>query len=99
MDSAIQPLMDQGRAMKTMPCQLPESSPGFLLLCKVTDENPAPHSVSFAHTLVPIMTTTAMTATMPSAMAASATSIIASGPAIPPEVTSSHEEGQHNAHQ
>jgi len=46
-DISVRTLMHQRGAAKALPCQLPESFPGFILFCEVTNENTNAHYVSF----------------------------------------------------
>jgi hypothetical protein len=39
--------MHQGGAAKALPGQFPESSPGFIVLCEVTNEGANVHYLSF----------------------------------------------------
>jgi hypothetical protein len=41
--------MHQGGAMEAFLRQFPESPPGFILFCEVTNENANTHYLSFTH--------------------------------------------------
>jgi hypothetical protein len=46
---SVRILMHQGGATEAFLRQLPESYPGFILFCEVTDENANIHYLSFTH--------------------------------------------------
>ena len=52
MNISVRTLMHQGGAAEALPRQFPESSPGFILFCEVTNENAKAHDVSFTHYVV-----------------------------------------------
>jgi hypothetical protein len=48
MNITVHTLMHQGGAAEAVSCQFPESSPGFVLLCEVTNQNANAHYPSFS---------------------------------------------------
>lgn len=47
MDTSVRALMHQGGVAETLPRQFPESCPGFILFCEVTNQNANAHYLSF----------------------------------------------------
>ena len=52
MNISVRTLMHQGGAAEALPRQFPESFPGFILFCEVTNQNANAHYLSFTHYVV-----------------------------------------------